>query len=252
MVVWAALPSGLVQGSFPPATITVFLTRRQHAATMASQEHCWDSTFLEVGCPSCFPTNNVRALKQLVINSNSNCTDVAVSCARGLYAIYCVSVWFVPAFRHGYAWRKVRQELLVQTAMFIKVSVNKIVLFCKYTFIVLTVIFPCCLRPIIQGVSTCSRCSKRSRSTRWMPLTLWHLSVFSYLSQHCWATFLVTLWSTWNKGESYLALGSITRNWGFRPPDLPFLLEDQGLSNTLLLGATRVSLPNGISFFQRF
>jgi len=39
-----------------------------------------------------------------------------------------------------------------------------------------------------------------------------------------------------------LALGSITANWAFEPPNLSFLW-----GNTVLLGSTRMSLPNGIS-----
>ena len=50
------------------------------------------------------------------------------------------------------------------------------------------------------------------------------------------------------KGQSNLATAGIAVNWGFRPPNLPFPWGLRPLCNTPLLGTTRVSLPNGISF----
>jgi len=47
-----------------------------------------------------------------------------------------------------------------------------------------------------------------------------------------------------NKGQSNLALSIIAMNWGFQPPNLNFVWG----TGAVLLGTTRVSLPNGISF----
>jgi len=53
--------------------------------------------------------------------------------------------------------------------------------------------------------------------------------------------------------QSNLSFGGIAANWGesdwgFRLPIFPFPWRSGSLSNTLLLGITRVTLPNGISF----
>jgi len=48
--------------------------------------------------------------------------------------------------------------------------------------------------------------------------------------------------------QSNLALDGIAANWGFRSPNLPISWGLWGPSNTMLLGNTQVSLPNGISF----
>ena len=47
-----------------------------------------------------------------------------------------------------------------------------------------------------------------------------------------------------------LTIGGISANCGFRPPNLPFSWGPGPLSNTVLglLGTTRASVPNGISF----
>jgi len=46
-----------------------------------------------------------------------------------------------------------------------------------------------------------------------------------------------------------LVTGGIAANWGFRPPNLPFPVGGPGfLSYPILLGTTRISLPNGTSF----
>jgi len=50
------------------------------------------------------------------------------------------------------------------------------------------------------------------------------------------------------KGQSNLAIGGIAANWGSDPKS-PFLAGSPGpLSNTLSLGTSIVSLPNGILF----
>jgi len=50
------------------------------------------------------------------------------------------------------------------------------------------------------------------------------------------------------KGQSNLVIGDIAANWGSDPQIFPSRGRLGLLSNTLLLGTTRVSLPNGISF----
>ena len=51
-----------------------------------------------------------------------------------------------------------------------------------------------------------------------------------------------------NKGQSNLARGGIAARRGFRSPNLPFPWRPGPLSNIMLFGTTRVSLPNDISF----
>jgi len=45
-----------------------------------------------------------------------------------------------------------------------------------------------------------------------------------------------------------MAMGGIAANWGFRPQNSPSRGGPEHLSKIMLLGTTRVSLPNGISF----
>jgi len=55
-----------------------------------------------------------------------------------------------------------------------------------------------------------------------------------------------------NKGQSDIAIGGIAANCGFRPQISPSCGGPGPLSNTVLFGTVRVSLPNGISFRPPF
>jgi len=64
-------------------------------------------------------------------------------------------------------------------------------------------------------------------------------------------TFNIAIINNINNGQNNLAMGGIAANWGLEPQISPTHGGLRTLSNTVLLGTTRVFLSNGTLFHQR-